>query len=221
MNDSRKLAEQLRAEGYSYNMISEKLSISKSTLSEWLKDRPFTPNMQVLERIQYGPMKSGMIKREQRLRGIEVGITRGKAEIGSLSKRDLWMLGLGLYIGEGAKTIESIRISNSDPFVIATSIKWLKEICGLSDNNITIRMHIYPDNDEIAAKKYWKEVTKLPLKNFRTTVIDMRANKNPRLKSKLPYGTVHISVVSDGDREKGVILYRKIQGWVAGAMNLV
>lgn len=202
-------------------MITEALGISKGTMSYWFKEKPFEPNQEVLKRIQYGPIKSGALRHQQKINNIVQLREFGKKEIGKLSKRDLWMLGLGLYIGEGAKTTESIRISNSDPVIIATSIRWLKEACNLSNENMTIRIHIYPDNDEIKAKKYWRKVTSLPYKNFRKTIVDVRTNKKPGNNSKLPHGTAHISVVSRGDPEKGVALYRKINGWMEGALNQV
>ncbi len=217
MNELRTQAEALRDAGYSYNMITERLGVSKGTMSYWFKDRLFKPNQEVLKRIQYGPIKSGAIRHEKKIREIANQRELGKYEIGMLSKRDLWMLGLGLYIGEGSKTTEGIRISNSDPIVIVTIIKWLKEICNLSDENITIRIHIYPDNDEIEAIKYWKSVTGISYNNFRKTIIDTRTNKKTSKRGKLPHGTAHISVICRGDPAKGVTLYRKIEGWVVGA----
>jgi hypothetical protein len=219
MNELRRQAEALRGAGYSYNMITEKLGISSSTMSYWFKDKPFTPNKEVLKRIQYGPIKSGALKHQKKLEAIKQARQAGKREIGLLSKRDLLMLGLGIYIGEGAKTIEAVRISNSDPVVIRTGVRWLKKICNLNDENITIRLHLYPDSNEAEAKDYWREVTGLPPGNFRKTIVDTRENKKLSNRSKLPYGTAHISVVANGNPEKGVMLYRKIESWRMAAVE--
>lgn len=202
-------------------MIVEELGVARGTLSYWFKDRPFTPNQEVIKRIQRGPIKSGALRHEKKLRDIKHRQELGQKEIGILSKRDLWMLGLGLYIGEGSKTTEGIRISNSDPVVIATSVRWLKETCNLTNDNLTVRIHLYPDNNETESKKFWSNVTGLPFSNFRKTIVDIRTNKKSSNRSKLPYGTAHISVVSKGDPEKGVALYRRINGWIAGALNQV
>jgi|SRR3989344_4425076 len=221
MNKLREDAERLRDQGYSYNMITEALGISKSTMSYWFKDRHFTPNHQVLERIKYGPIKSGAQRHNLKVREIKRLKKVGIEEIGKLSKRDLWMLGLGLYIGEGSKTTENIRIINSDPAVIKAAIKWLKDVCVLSEKNITIRLFLYPDNNEDRAIQYWQMVTELPLANFRKAYIDQREDKKNANRRKLPYGTAHLNVVSNGDPSKGVALYRKINGWMAGALNQV
>ena len=143
----------------------------------------------------------------------------GMAEVGTLSKRDLWMLGLGLYIGEGAKTIEAIRISNSDPAVITIAMRWLRECCSLSDENFSIRLHLYPDNDADDSTGYWQAVTGLPRERFMKIYTDHRENKKRSNRGRLPYGTAHLSVVCRGDSAKGVRLYRKLQGWMAGVLQ--
>ncbi|MBI2588928.1 hypothetical protein HYW35_01840 [Candidatus Saccharibacteria bacterium] len=219
MNKYRAEAEKLRKAGYSYNMITNALGISKGTMSYWFKDKPFTPNKKVLERIKYGPIKSGARSHNRRVKEIADLKELGRKELGEISKRDLWLLGLGLYIGEGSKTTESIRIINSDPAIIITGIRWLREICNLPLNNIVIRLHIYPDTNKQEAIKFWRSITDIPKKNFRNPTIDHRTDKKSKKTGKLPYGTAHIMVITNGDPEKGVKLYRRINGWIAGALN--
>lgn len=221
MNSLKTEAEKLRESGYSYSMISERLGIAKGTMSYWFKDRPFTPNREALHRKQYGPIKSATKRHNQRVRDIKRLKKVGREEIGKLNKRDLWMLGLGLYIGEGSKTTESIRIINSDPAVIITAIKWFKETCNLTDENIKIRLYIYPDTDPVEAVNYWQTITGLPRNNFYESHVDLRQDKKINNRRKLPYGTAHMGIVSKGDPNKGVILYRRINGWMAGALDQV
>ena len=61
-SENRNEAIKLRKKGHSYNLISLKLNISKSTLSYWLKEVPYTPNKEVLKRIKLGPYVSGKKK---------------------------------------------------------------------------------------------------------------------------------------------------------------
>ena len=218
MSIVRQKAEILRDQGYSYELIHEKLGIAKGTMSYWFKERPFTPNSEVLSRIKNGPSAGGLKLHNRRVKEITELRELGINEIGKLTKRDLMLLGIGLYIGEGSKTTEAVRISNSNPLVIIVFIRWLTEICGLSIDNITIRLHRYPDNIEKKCIKYWQNVTGIPRSNFRKTQIDQRIKKNLNI-GKLPYGTVHLSVVAKGDSLKGVKLYRKIDGWITGALQ--
>ena len=215
----KKQAFKLRIKGYSYNLIHQKLGVSKSTLSEWFRETPYTPNLQVLNRIKNGPIKSARARHNQKVNAILAARKLGIEEIGRLSKRDLWMIGIGLYMGEGTKSYEIIRIINSDPKIIKLAIYWFRYICGLDKENITIALHIYPDNNENSCIRYWQKITGLPRKNFRKTQIDKRQDKKAIKKHKLPFGTIHITIVSKGNIEKGVKLYRKIEGWMLGVQN--
>ena len=219
MHTLRPEAEELRRRGYSYKLIEEKLGISRATMSYWFKDKPFTPNAEVLARIKTGPAIVGVMRHNARVKEIQEQKNVGIQEIGTLSKRDLLMLGIGLYIGEGAKSAEIIRVSNADPAVILLSIKWFREVCGLEDDNLTIRLHLYPDNDEILSMQYWKKITGLPGSSFKKSSIDSRTDKRVAKQRKLPYGTAHVTVVSNGDPDKGRRLFRKINGWMSGALN--
>jgi len=219
MRVEKQNAIELRKKGMSYSLISNQLSISKSTLSNWLKDLPYSPNKQVLDRIRHGQGTYGLRRRQIRLDEISELKLQGIAEVGEMSKRDLWMIGLGLWIGEGSKTMEQIRLVNSDPRVIRLFIRWLREICGLKDENITIAMHLYPDSNELLSMSYWMDITKLPREQFRKTQIDRRLDKKVLKTGKTPYGTLHVTVISNNNSEKGVRLYRKMMGWVAGSIK--
>ncbi|KKR91961.1 MAG: hypothetical protein UU43_C0001G0141, partial [Candidatus Falkowbacteria bacterium GW2011_GWA2_41_14] len=204
----------LRKKGYSYSLIEQKLGVSNSTLSDWLKDVPFNPNKTVLRRIKNGPSISGRIRHNLKVKDVIEIKKLAKKELGKITKRDLWLLGLGLYLGEGSKTYEMVRIINSNPQIIKLAVKWFKEICQLEDTNITISLHLYPDNNIDECVKYWKKETNLPLTQFRKTQIDKRTDKSNKRKRKLPYGTAHLTIISNGNKNLGVRLHRKIMGWI-------
>src|SRR3989344_6445018 len=100
---------ELRKEGHSYNYISRVLKISKSTLSDWLADIPYTPNNETIRRIGKARAASGEAKSKIRQESIRRATEEARQQLGEVSKRDLFMLGLGLYIGEGSKTAEITR----------------------------------------------------------------------------------------------------------------
>src|SRR2546429_81813 len=97
----RMQAIELRKVGHSYNYISSALKISKSTLSGWLADIPYTPNEETVKRVGLARAASGKVKSEIKQASIREAIVEAKRELGKVSRRDLLMLGLGLYIGEG------------------------------------------------------------------------------------------------------------------------
>ncbi len=207
-------AEKLRLEGWSYSIISQKLSIPKSTLSLWLRNLPYRPNDEVTQRIKNGPLKSAFLRNQNKLASIESIYHKASEDIGKLSQRDLMMLGIGLYIGEGSKLYEQVRLINSDPEVIRLSINWFKQVCGLDDNNFRPKVHIYPDCDEIDSLNYWSKSIGISKEYFSKVYIDRRENKKKVMIGKLPYGTLHLYIVSNGNPLKGVVLHRKILGWI-------
>lgn len=215
----RSRAIKLRKNGWSYNIISQRLGVSKSTLSDWLREIPYTPNETVARRVAAAPGKSAVVKNRKKLASIQEGKKLGAKDIGTLSERDLFMLGIGLYIGEGAKLYESVRMINSDPNVIRMTMKWFREICGLSTENFNVAMHLYPDTPEKAAMKYWSKLTGVPFSQFGKTQIDKREGKSENKKRKLPYGTVHVTIRSRGNPVHGRVLHRRIMGWIEAIYN--
>jgi hypothetical protein len=195
--------------------------LAKGTLSDWLKEIPYNPSEEVKKRIKLGHIKTGQYRHNQRMADIEAMRKLAKKELGTLTKRDLWLLGIGLYLGEGSKLYESIRIINSDPEIIKIALKWFREICGLGNENFTPSVHLYPDNDIKETINYWSKITGIPKRQFGKTQIDRRRNKSGKKKRKLPYGTLHLQVKSCGKKEFGKSLHRRIMGWLEAALNQI
>lgn len=210
----RQKAIRYRKAGYSYNLISKKMGLSKSTMSDWLRGVPFKPNQEVLKRINGAQMKSAETLAARRLKDISRMRSIAKKEIGTLSNRDLMMLGIGIYLGEGSKLHEYVRMINSDPDIIRLSIKWFKKACGLKNENFRPCIHLYPDVDINQALTYWSKITKIPKDRFGKVQVDIRTDKTKKKRGKLPYGTMHLYVNSCGKKELGRSLHRRIMGWI-------
>lgn len=211
----KRVAIELREQGYSYNLIAEKLRVSKSTLSGWLAEVPYSPNEEVVKRIGKARAFAGKRKSEEKRKSIETATALALKDIGVLSKRDIFMLGIGLYIGEGAKSTTLIRFTNANPRIVVLAMRWFEEICGVSKNNFSLRLYLYPDNDPQACIAYWSRETKLPESQFSKIWVDRRVNKKMAKRGKLPYGTAHLSVNSKGNILLGAFLRRRIDGWMA------
>lgn len=211
-----------RKRGYSYSMISEKLGLARGTLSNWLQEIPCKLNKEAIKRIKLARLKSAQFKHNQRIANVTIMKKLAKRELGKLTKRDLWLLGIGLYIGEGNKASkESVRIINSDPKIIKIAMEWFREICGLKSKNFSPAVHLYPDNDIAKAINYWSKIISIPKKQFGKTQIDIRTNKSGRKKKKLLYGTLHLQIKSCGEKEFGVSLHRRIMGWIETALDQI
>lgn len=210
----RERAIRLRKEGYSYGYIIKYVPVSKSTLSEWLHGVQFTPNRYTIEKIKTARIASGKFKHETRIKSFKRAEIQARKDMGNLSKRDITMLGLGMYIGEGGKTLGITRITNSDPKIINFAIKWLKISFGVTVKNLKIRLHLYPDSQKDSCIKYWSKYTGIPVNQFFKPTIDIRTDKKSSKAGKLPFGTAHLTVKGLGDKKLGVYLHRLIMAWI-------
>lgn len=200
----------LRKQGYSYSDIKKRIGVSKSTLSDWLTSIPYTPNEFVKQKIIKARVASGVAKGKILIDSINKAGEMAKKDVGAVNKRDLFMLGLGIYIGEGAKTHNIVRISNSDPRIIRFMVVWFKKVFGLKEDNLFIRLHLYPDLDIKTCEQFWSKNTGVPVSHFFKCSIDVRTNKKKQDRKKLSYGTAHLCVKSNGNQEFGVKLSRRI-----------
>lgn len=205
-----------RKRGYSYNMISEKLGVAKSTLSNWLYDIDFVPNKRVLLRIERAKRKlvEAMYKRRRKVLKLRERIkSDAKQEIKNLTKKDLWYIGTILYLAEGSKAQRDVRIANSNPRVIKLATHWLRETCKVKPEDFSAIVHLYPDNDVEKSIHFWAKISKIPVSQFQKTQIDKRVKKSKIKKKRLPYGTLHIRI------RKNRELFYKISGWIDGILD--
>ena len=140
-------AIELRTAGHSYNYIAPLVGVSKSTLSAWLATVPYTPNAETCDRIGKALAASGAAKAKLKQNSLEMAWREALSIIGKCSKRDLFMAGLGLYIGEGSKTTNQTVFVNANPAIVRFMVRWFIETLNLKIENIRIRIHLYPDSD--------------------------------------------------------------------------
>lgn len=203
-------------------MIKERLGISKSTLSDWLSRTPFSPNQEVINRIGQARLKSALKNHRLKFENIAKMKKEAEVEIGTISQRDIFMLGIGLYLGEGSKSQEEIRIVNADPTIIKLAIIWLKEFAKVELRHLRIAIHGYPDHNVSELVDYWSKTLNIPKDQFIKTTIDTRENKSNYKKRKLPYGTAHVYVRGGGTLVLGVKnLHRKIMGWIEASIKQI
>ena len=210
-----------RKKGYSYNMISKKIGVNKSTLSNWLNKMSFSPNKEVIRRIGSAKLKSALFKHNQKMEEITEMRNLAEKELGKITERDLWLLGIGLYLGEGNKSYESIGFSNSDPKTIKILVLWFKKNCNLKNENFNPYIHTYPDNNIEKTVNYWSKITGIPKKQFGKTFIDKRTNKSIIKRKTLPNGTIDLRIRSYGEKEFGRRLHRRIMGWIESAVKQI
>ncbi len=165
----RRKALELRKLGKSYSQIKNELGVSKSTLSEWLKAYPLTKaqidTLRGKSEIRIEKYRQTMRrKREARLTSY---YKEEKSKWIPLSKRELFLMGLFLYWGEGGKTHRNIvSINNTDPSVIKFAFYWLNEVCKVSREKIQVYLHLYSDMNITEAMAFWSKELQQPIQYF-------------------------------------------------------
>lgn len=214
-------AIQLRLEGKSYGEILRILNIpSKGTLSRWFRDlRLPTSAVKKLEANSRRAAEQGLQefnkKRSKRIADENrKEKEKGRATIGTLSKRELMLIGTALYWGEGAKVMNTKRhpildFANSDPEMVAVYMRFVREILNIKEDRIRAGIHLYAGTDIAKAKKHWSEVTGLPEDRFFVVKQVSRASKGKRGWNRLPFGTISI-------RTSNRKLFYRVIGLIAG-----
>ena len=170
----RKRALELRLQGRSYSKIKAELKVSKSTLSLWLRGYPLSEE-RIRELRDWNEVRIERCretKRKKKERRLEETRKRMKKEIFPLTIRDIFLAGLFLYWGEGAKTrVSDLCISNTDPGVIQFFILWTTTCLKLPREKIRIHLHLYSDMSIGNETGYWSSVLKVPKEQFRKPYI--------------------------------------------------
>jgi len=229
--NKKEQALSMRIKGYSYNEINKELGIPKSTLSGWFSNLALSPKAQqrIQSRVSQGVM-NGLVKRNkkqthlawQRARKTQKEASR---DINKISKRDLLIIGVALYWGEGYKklkvikgkerTSHAISFTNTDPEMIKLFILFLEKVMEIPKSKMRASLRLFKDNNEEETLVYWCSVTGLSKESFQKPIyVISRSSQGKRPYNRLPYGTIQI-LVSDTSK------FHKIIGWIGGMKSCI
>jgi hypothetical protein len=208
----RNHALRLRMQGRSYSEIRKEIKVAKSTLSLWLKNIVISDSakMRLKNREREGSVR-GLIKRNKRQTHLAIQRARVAQETGmhaiqaSIQKSDLCVIGAVLYWAEGYKRLvirdgrertgHAISFVNADPQMVRTFVSFLTHSLQIPKERIRLIMRLYPHINEEKAKRFWSRVTALPSSAFnKSSFLISSSSKNKRPYSRLPYGTLQVSV---------------------------
>ena len=165
----RRMVMQLRKEGKSYSQIKKEISVSKSTLSVWLKGMPLSrEQIRLLRDINESRIekyRETMLKKKQtRLSGY---YEEEKVKWLPLNPKELYVAGLFLYWGEGAKSENhTISINNTDPKVVKFALYWMINALNIKKEDIRVFVHLYSDMDVSKEIEYWSKELNMPVSSF-------------------------------------------------------
>jgi hypothetical protein len=211
----KKKAIQLRKRGWSYGEIGRELGVAKSSVRLWCmnvlltpedRKRLYTKQIMLLAR---GPN----CQKERRKREIAKIVEEAEKEIQTPLFFDAYQLfGAALYWAEGDKT-RSFEITNSDPYFMLFMVKWFERVFKIPPQDLKARLNIYPQQNEEKIKRFWSQLTGIPLENFGKSFVKP-PNKGYK-KNNLYYGTIKIRV------PKGTNMRHRTFGWIKAVLKEV
>lgn len=157
----REQARRLRAQNKTLQQIADELGVSKSSVSIWVRDVPFTPSKR-----RYGPQARWHPWKERRIREIAECDLLGAARIGVLNSEAFFAAGVALYAGEGSKTDRSVVFANTDARMIAFFCSWFRRFFEIDESRLRVRVYLHEGLDLDAAEDHWSEVTGVPRGQF-------------------------------------------------------
>ncbi len=108
-----------------------------------------------------------------------------------LSKRNLSLLGVSLYICEGTRMrIDNrgqkqyaLEFTNKDPRTILVFLRFLREIIKIEEKRLKAQLFIYPDHNPTHLINFWSKLTDIPISRF-NKIINLK-QKNQKFKPNL------------------------------------
>jgi hypothetical protein len=198
-------ARALRAEGHTLADIAAGLGVSKSSVSLWVRDVPFTPSPR-----NYGPQRRRQPLRERRLRQVEESNREGTARLGELSDQAFLAAGAALYAGEGSKSDGEVNFANSDPDMVRFFCAWLRRFFEIDEERLRVRVYLHQGLDLDAVERFWSRLTQVPRSQFRKPY---RAEPDPSIRrNKHEYGCVYV-------RYTCTATHRRVMGLVRALLS--
>jgi hypothetical protein len=196
-------ARRLRADSWTLQDIAEKLGVSKSSVSIWVRDVPFTPSPR-----RWGPQRRPNPASFAKQRQIEELDAAGREQIGVLSDEAFLAAGIALYAGEGSKTDGGLRFANTDATMVRFYCAWLRRFFEPDESRLRVRVYLHEGLDIDAAERHWSEVTGVPLEQFRKPY---RAKADPSIRrNKHEHGCVYVDYYCSATHRRVMGLMRAL-----------
>ncbi len=211
----------LRKQGKTYNEILELIPVAKSTLSGWLKDVGLSkPQKQRLtEKKHAAQLRGGAQRHLMRIRETFEIHTPAIKEVGTISRRELLLIGVALYWAEGSKAKTwspsvGVKFVNSDPYMVAVFVRWLIDIYNVSSEDIVLSLYVHTNHKarlpEI--KNFW--LLHIGLSEQQLPYVYFKKH-NPLTKRRNVQNSTYYGLMAVRVR-RSTNLNRRIQGWTRG-----
>ncbi|GGZ13601.1 hypothetical protein [Streptomyces avidinii] len=217
-DDLRARARELRLQGMTYDRIQLELGCSKSSISLWVRDLPKPDRKRTKE--QSSAIARRGWDRTLQVREAERRETKEAAsrDVGRLSERELFLVGVGLYWAEGSKDKayarrERVIFVNSDPDMIRLYLAWLR-LLGIKGERLRYSVMIHETADIAGAERFWADLVGADPSQFLKRTVKRHDPRTTRMNvGESYYGCLAVRVPQGAD------LYRRVEGWWYGIVG--
>lgn len=213
-SEIKREARRLRAEGLTYPEIAEKLAVSKSSLSVWLRGQP-GPGRKPYDQTAHLQKIQPLGARRRSQRAAEARATWrtvAAAQLADLSAAALFVTGVALYWAEGAKDKPWRRngrvvLINSDPDLLEIFLAWLS-LLGVQPEELRFRLMIHESADVARHEEWWTQRLGISQTRFNRATLKRHNPKTVRQNVGDGYhGCLIVTVL------RSAWLYYSIEGW--------
>jgi transcriptional regulator with XRE-family HTH domain len=193
----RERARDLRASGWSVKEIERTLGVARSSVSRWVRDVELGPTerRRLAAKTTEGRLQAA-IRKADAARGVRAQYQADGRRLAREKGPD-YAAGCMLYWAEGAKRRTSLKISNSDPDLLALFVRFLRTHFDVADERFRVCCDLFADHLEGQAdtERVWLEVLELPDACLRKSSVNTYSKYSTKKRTnKLPYGTCHLCV---------------------------
>lgn len=190
---SKRRIQYLRARGYSFPEIKNKLGISYRKVYQFGKSIRIMDIYKAKLESKRGGSHNRMIEKE---RSINEYLAK---TLNPINERDIFITAAALYWAEGEKI--DFGFSNSDPWMIRLMCYCLRRIFSIGNERIKVSIRIYKGMDRNKCIDFWSRITEINSSSFKAVHI-IKGQRHGKLK----YGMCRIRV------EKPADLMKKLRG---------
>jgi|SRR5579884_3861143 len=179
----KKSAISLRNSGLTYDEIAARLSISKGTLSLWLRDCPFpsgstieSKRLYFIRNVQKKGAEANRLKKAMMWEALQKEATLLVKAIQNNDLNFLMSLLSILYWAEGTKHDKGgLVFTNTDPKLAKLFLELLRKTCEIDESRLRIRLHLHYYHKKTDTINFWSDLLQIPKEQFQSTYIKKRS----------------------------------------------
>ena len=111
----------------------------------------------------------------------------------TVRERELFLCGLMLYWAEGSRRNKHVvQLANLDNRMLLLFVKFLRIICGVVEEKLSLNVQLYREFDKTSTKKHWSKVLSIPAYLIAVNIHSDKRSKPTQQWSR--YGIARIEV---------------------------